>query len=277
MQGIYEIRNKLNGKRYIGSSIDIEKRWKGHKRDLKAGNHGNPHLQNAFNKYGIENFLFMELEEIKGDKSSLYKREQEYLDKWLSTGSLYNISSIAIGTCLKGELNGMYGKYHTQKTRDKMSVNKNKYYETHEGPRKGQKVTKETRAKQSKAKSGKNHPMYGKKQSQETCDKRSKALMGHEVSEKTRARQSKANSNPSDELRKKNGITNIGNEYNVKTYPAFYNESTNEFISAGHNITKLCREQNILTWPMYALVDDNTQRTKAGWRLATEKEIMINQ
>ena len=31
MSGIYEIRNVLNNHRYIGSSVDIKKRWRDHK------------------------------------------------------------------------------------------------------------------------------------------------------------------------------------------------------------------------------------------------------
>ncbi len=34
--GIYKIKNKYNNKEYIGSSIDIEKRWKRHLNDLKS-------------------------------------------------------------------------------------------------------------------------------------------------------------------------------------------------------------------------------------------------
>tara|TARA_Y100000310_G_scaffold230046_1_gene232475 strand:- start:451 stop:654 length:204 start_codon:yes stop_codon:yes gene_type:complete len=37
--GIYEIRNSVNDKIYIGSSIDIEQRWYDHKRKLRNGNH----------------------------------------------------------------------------------------------------------------------------------------------------------------------------------------------------------------------------------------------
>ena len=32
--GIYEIRNVLNNKVYIGSSVDIPERWNEHKREL---------------------------------------------------------------------------------------------------------------------------------------------------------------------------------------------------------------------------------------------------
>ncbi len=45
MAGVYQIYNKETNKRYIGSSINIERRLKEHKRNLKANRHPNQHLQ----------------------------------------------------------------------------------------------------------------------------------------------------------------------------------------------------------------------------------------
>jgi group I intron endonuclease len=56
--GIYRISNSVNNKQYIGSSLDIEDRFKRHKRLLKNGIHFNRHLQYAYNKYGEEVFKF---------------------------------------------------------------------------------------------------------------------------------------------------------------------------------------------------------------------------
>lgn len=39
MAGVYQIYNKETNKRYIGSSINIERRLKEHKRNLKANRH----------------------------------------------------------------------------------------------------------------------------------------------------------------------------------------------------------------------------------------------
>lgn len=52
LSGVYEIRNTLNNKRYIGSSINIYRRWRDHKRMLNLSVHPNKHLQSAWNKYG---------------------------------------------------------------------------------------------------------------------------------------------------------------------------------------------------------------------------------
>jgi hypothetical protein len=50
--GIYQIRNKANGHRYVGSSNNIQERWHKHISDLNRNKHHSRHLQNAWNKYG---------------------------------------------------------------------------------------------------------------------------------------------------------------------------------------------------------------------------------
>lgn len=57
--GIYSIYCASNGKRYIGLSLDIEKRWSYHKSKLLSGKHFNCHMQASWNKYGPESFEFM--------------------------------------------------------------------------------------------------------------------------------------------------------------------------------------------------------------------------
>ena len=90
--GVYKITNKINGKFYIGSSVDIEHRWQQHVNALKGNYHCNIHLQSAWNKYGSENFNFEILEECKDD--IVRKREQYYIDNThcLNRNIGYNIS-----------------------------------------------------------------------------------------------------------------------------------------------------------------------------------------
>lgn len=78
MSGVYQIYNTVNGKRYIGSSIHIEQRFKEHLRNLRANKHVNAHLQSAWNKYGEHSFVFEEVELCEPDQC--LKIEQEYID-----------------------------------------------------------------------------------------------------------------------------------------------------------------------------------------------------
>lgn len=80
LSGVYEIRNTLNNKRYIGSSINIYRRWRDHKRMLNLSVHPNKHLQSAWNKYGEKHFVFKILETCEPIKDTILFLEQKYLD-----------------------------------------------------------------------------------------------------------------------------------------------------------------------------------------------------
>ena len=67
ISGIYKITCRPTGKFYIGSSVDIETRWRGHKSRLSRNIHANIYLQRAWNKYGENNFKFETIEITKSD------------------------------------------------------------------------------------------------------------------------------------------------------------------------------------------------------------------
>lgn len=94
ISGVYQIINTINNKTYIGSSINCKIRCKSHIRDLLINNHCNNKLQNSWDKYGKNVFMFKLLESV-GDKSDLLKREQYYLD---TLNPEYNICKIAGNT-----------------------------------------------------------------------------------------------------------------------------------------------------------------------------------
>jgi group I intron endonuclease len=106
--GIYWIKNLINGKIYVGSTICFKKRFREHKKYLKEKAHKNLHLQNAWNKYGEENFIFEVLEKLENN-DELIKREQFFIDK---LNPEYNICKIA-GNCL--------GVKRTEETKNKYS------------------------------------------------------------------------------------------------------------------------------------------------------------
>jgi group I intron endonuclease len=88
--GIYEIINLINSKRYVGSAINFETRFKGHMNDLRKNKHFNRHLQFAWNKYGEEAFQFKVI--LYCDKWNLLFYEQKALDVY---NALYNLAPTA--------------------------------------------------------------------------------------------------------------------------------------------------------------------------------------
>lgn len=116
MAGVYQIYNRETNKRYIGSSIDIERRLKEHKRNLKANRHSNQHLQNAWNKYQ-EYLIFEALEYCEPDQC--LKLEQQYVNYYDSANREfgYNIDSQAAsaGKHLSEETKQKISKAHTGK------------------------------------------------------------------------------------------------------------------------------------------------------------------
>lgn len=83
MGAIYSILNKSNGKIYIGLTSDPSDRFSRHKYKLNMGKHFNPHLQNAWNKYGENSFEFNIIEHC--DDEELGENERWWIDHLDST------------------------------------------------------------------------------------------------------------------------------------------------------------------------------------------------
>lgn len=89
--GIYSLYCIKSKYTYIGQSIDIINRWRGHKSDLKHNRHINKKLQEDWNKYGEDNFTFNILEEVNcniqnysksGDAANILSfREKHWINK----------------------------------------------------------------------------------------------------------------------------------------------------------------------------------------------------
>lgn len=91
--GIYRITNKVNGKAYIGSSVNLADRRRVHFRQLRQGKHINEHLQRAFSSYGEGAFVF-DIVEFVDDVATLLEREQAWLDG-AGASSIYNMNPTA--------------------------------------------------------------------------------------------------------------------------------------------------------------------------------------
>jgi group I intron endonuclease len=122
--GIYCIQNTIDGKCYIGKSINIPKRWKEHRASLRNGHHHNKHLQKAWDYYGEKSFHFKVLE--YANPKELAELEIAYISKHKAFGENgYNFT-------MGGE-GGLLGMPKTKETRRKISeANKGRLHTSEE-------------------------------------------------------------------------------------------------------------------------------------------------
>lgn len=165
MSGVYQIYNTVNGKRYIGSSIHIEQRFKEHIRNLRTNKHANAHLQSAWNKYGEHSFVFEEVELCEPDQC--LKIEQEYIDYYHAADRKfgYNIDPYADHT----------GNTLSEETRKKISEKA-----------KGRKWSKEQRENWSKIMTGRKKPKQSQTMKQKYANGEFSLPRFNEVSEEKR-------------------------------------------------------------------------------------------
>lgn len=222
--GVYTITNLENSKVYVGFTVDLDKRWDGHKQSLRRGDHCNIHLQRAWNKYGEGSFEFDILEYLDS-LEELPLAEQFWCKIYQLEGrELYNIAT-------PGKA-GMLGRKHTEESKRKMS-------EILIGNQRSldYKHSEETRRRMSEALKGNQHTLghslskehrrkigdafRGKSLSKEHCDKISAALIGHGVSKEARRKIGEATKNRpngmlgkkhSEETKRKISMANKGNQ-----------------------------------------------------------------
>lgn len=102
-QGIYCIEHITSGKKYIGSSMNISRRFTKHRSDLKNNKHHCVYLQRAVNKYAIDAFRFYLIEETNFEnKEELQSLEKIYID---NGSDLYNIGAVGGGDNLTNHPN----------------------------------------------------------------------------------------------------------------------------------------------------------------------------
>lgn len=205
--GVYQIINKVNGHAYIGSSINIWKRWGRHLCTLQRNKHSNCHLQNALNFYGEDNFEFSVLLFCDSENTLVY--EQLCLDSFKPE---YNM---ATDVCSPNK-----GMKHSDETKAKIGKkslgNKSMLGQKHSDEAKfkmsqsqmGHKVTDEAKLKMSKTrlggkfsdehKSKLSESKMGKKHSDETKLKMSqskmgnKSMLGHKFSDEHKSKLSES-------------------------------------------------------------------------------------
>jgi hypothetical protein len=82
-KGVYQIRNKSNGKILIGTSTDLKAIWNRQRTQLNFGSHPNIELQKDWKQYGEESFEYEILMEIKEKENEDidYKKELKELEE----------------------------------------------------------------------------------------------------------------------------------------------------------------------------------------------------
>lgn len=111
--GIYQIVNKINGKVYIGGTIDLRERFANHISELRNNRHHSIYLQRAYNKYGVESFYFEILDLCESDWNIIEQLEQKYFNlcKDIFVSNTYNILN---------KTNRGFHKKHSKETIDKI-------------------------------------------------------------------------------------------------------------------------------------------------------------
>jgi hypothetical protein len=229
--GIYCIENLIDGKKYIGQASVLINRKYYHFSELRRNNHGNIHLQRAYNKYGAANFIFKILLICEKDKKILTYYEQSLNDFYKKQDLSYNIrecvdSNLGIVRSEEfkqnmskrnaGKNNPNFGKTPSDETRLKMS-------ESHIGKT----LPEEQKKKISEALSGENNPNYGKKMSEESKKKmidnmpdfsgENGPFFGKHHSEESKIKISEKAKNPSEETRKKMSDAKKGRKLSEET------------------------------------------------------------
>src|SRR6267154_1608131 len=189
ISGIYEIVNKVNGKKYYGSSSNIKKRFSTHISELNKNKHPNHHLQYSWNKYGKDNFCFNIVEEI--DVDNILIKEQQYLDCCKENPKLfynmgYFVESPRKERSLSDETKEKLRQFNlgrklSNETKQKISISLKGKFAGEKNPMYGKSFSKEHKEKISKSKNGEKNHNFGKHLSLEYKRKISESKKGKSV------------------------------------------------------------------------------------------------
>lgn len=257
MTGIYKIINNVDGKYYVGRSLNVNGRVQFHFKLLSKNKHFNYKLQEAYNQCGRDNFRWEIVEEC--DSSNISEREQEFLNECkLDPNKSYNLSYLSDSIGADSEeirrriSKANKGRKFTEEHKLKISL-----------ALKGIKrkpISNETRLKMSKSHKGKLvgelNPMFGKRFSDEQKQKWSENRKGH------------LNSNY-----KGKQMTNEVRERISNTLKSKYKsgeikiERTVESIEKVSGINNVWADKNI-----YTFYNTKTEETFVGYRIEFKKK-----
>lgn len=161
ISGIYKIQSIINPERtYIGSAIHISKRWKEHLRLLKKGKHHSKKLQSHFDKYGESDLVFIIIEPCLPEFLTIredtyfkplpffnicpkagsplgmrHSEEAKEKNRKANSGKKYSDevnkkkgspgkANPMYGVRLSGKKNGMFGKHHSEESKQRIRETK---------------------------------------------------------------------------------------------------------------------------------------------------------
>lgn len=177
MQGIYAIRHIATGRSYIGSSVNIARRWKEHRMRLANGQHPALHLLRAWRAYGSEAFEFLMLEECDVATELIRIERETYWMRLMQP--VFNTAPIA-GSVL--------GMRRSDEVRAKMSAAQKLRYSRNPTKLLGRPRSIEARAAISAGKKGKHHSAEHIANLSAALKGRSSPRKGVKLSDETKAK-----------------------------------------------------------------------------------------
>jgi group I intron endonuclease len=178
--GIYQIRNRINGKSYIGQSNDIRIRWGRHIKDAQDGSDRSI-LYSAIRKYGLSAFDFNLVETIDTySQEKLNELEIKYIQQF------HSFRDDPLGGGYNSTLGEAFGKIDEEanfrRGKNISRVKKGKTYPCMYKPR-----SEQTRKRISESHKGKQSSFRGRKHTDETCKLISQRLRGRTAHNKGKA------------------------------------------------------------------------------------------
>lgn len=123
ISGVYKIENTVTGDFYVGSSKNVEKRWKQHKCSSIWKRYPNSRMYQGMQKYGTDRFVFEILEEV--EPGHLKEKEQQFIETLNPTYNSNNANGLDV------ERRKEYIKKYQQSEKGKKSSKK--YYQSERG------------------------------------------------------------------------------------------------------------------------------------------------
>lgn len=213
--GIYLIFCLANQRAYIGQSVNVKKRIANHQGSLKRGSHYNEYLQKAYDKYGVDMFVFRPLEYPEDTSvENLTAREQYWIDQFDSLNPRRGFNMMGAGPAGR--------------------------------------PSEESKKKMSEAGKGRTPTNKGTPLTDEQKEKLSKAMTGRKLSEEHKKKVSPLGRKHSEETKRKIGDAHkgmkrpeeTGRKISEKKKGKTWTEETRRNIMAAREKAKQLRENN---------------------------------